>query len=367
MSKRLEIDKATLVKLYIKQGFSAHQIARQFNCWNTTILSHLKIYNIPVRNPKLPLCPDKSTLFDFYINQKLSPYSIAPLLKCEASTVRNWLFKYKIPVRQKNLINISSKQLKHLYHDRRLSLSQIGEELGCSPPGILKFFRKYEIPTRSTSESSKYFLKRKNFNGNKNLIAYMIGFRLGDLHIRKAHEIIRVGGGTTKLNQIELFKNLFGPYGVVYVGNQDKRGAWHPEVSLNKSFNFLLPKHERIPLSICKQESSFLNFLAGYTDAEGNIGCYPRGRFKITSYDYGILKDTGLCLKKFFGISPVYFLEKTKRINHNKDALSLILNNRKDLYKILTLLKPLLRHKKRRRDLLYTLKNVKTRLKLSNV
>ena len=189
----------------------------------------------------------------------------------------------------------------------------------------------------------------------------MIGFRLGDLHVRKSGKIIRVGGGTTKLDQVNLFKNLFNEYGVVYIGNQDKKGAWHPEVGLNQSFNFLVPKHEKIPLAIIKSKTSFLSFLAGYTDAEGNIGCYPRARFKITSYDYGILKSIGSGLEKYSNVKPVYFLEKTDRKTHNKDALSLIVNNMYSVYTLLSDLMPYLRHKKRKDDAVTTLESIKTR------
>src|SRR3989344_4199058 len=142
MSRRLEIDKETLIKLYLKQGLSAQQIAKQFNCWNTTILSHLRRHRIPVRNPKLPLRPDKSVLFDLYINQKLSPYSIAPVLKCEASTVRNWLLAYGFPIRKKNLIQISKKRLSYLYFKKRFTLKKIADLFGYTPSGLFGVFKK---------------------------------------------------------------------------------------------------------------------------------------------------------------------------------------------------------------------------------
>lgn len=366
MSVKINIPENNLRKLYISRDLSSARIAKIYKCERTAILNRLREYGIPVKQPKLALKPDKQALYNLYINKQLSPYSIAPILKCNPRTVRNWLLTYGFPIRKKNLIKISEKRLSDLYFGKRLSLKEMGHLLGYTPSGIFGVFRRYGVKLRNGSQSSKYHFLRFDFNGDNSQKAYMIGFRLGDLHVRRSGKIIKVGGGTTKLDQINLFKNLFSHYGVVYIGNQDKKGAWHPEVSLNQSFNFLLPKYERIPLSIRRSKTYFLNFLAGYTDAEGNIGCYPRGRLKITSYDYGILKDTGLCLKKFFGISPVYFLEKTDRVTHNKDALSLTLNSRGDLYKILTLLKPLLKHKKRKKNLLYALKNVKRRLILSH-
>lgn len=366
MSLKIKIDESGLRKLYIDRGLSSAEIADVYKCEKTAILNRLREYEIPVKQPKLALKPDKQALYNLYINKQLSPYSIAPIFKCDPGTVRNWLLAYNFPIRKKNLIKIPKKQLLNLYFNKRLSLKEIGDLFGYTPSGILGAFRRYRVKLRNSSQSSKYHFLRSDFNGNGSQKSYMIGFRLGDLHVRKSGEIIRIGGGTTKLDQVNLFKNLFNEYGVVYIGNQDKKGAWHPEVGLNKSFIFLLPKHQRIPASIRNSKKLFLHFLAGYTDAEGNIGCYPRGRLKIVSYDYGILKDIGWCLYRFFKVSPVYFLEKTSRVKHNQDALSLILNSRKDLYKILTLLKPLLKHQKRKGDLLSTLKNVKNRLKLAH-
>lgn len=365
MSLRIKIDENDLRKLYIDRDLSSAEIADIYKCEKTAILNRLRQYRIPIKQPKLALRPDKRYLYNLYINKKLSPYSIAPILKCNPKTVRNWLVNYGFPIRKKNLIKISKKQLLNLYFNKRLSLKEIGDLFGYTPSGIFGVFKRYGVKLRNGSQSSKYHFLRFDFNENDSQKAYMIGFRLGDLHVRKSGEIIKVGGGTTKLDQVNLFKNLFRHYGVVYIGKQDKKGAWHPEVGLNKSFSFLLPKHQRIPALIRNSKKLFLHFLAGYTDAEGNIGCYPRGRLKIVSYDYGVLKDIGWCLNRFFKVSPVYFLEKTSRIKHNQDALSLILNSRKDLYKILTLLKPLLKHQKRKGDLLYALKNVKNRLKLS--
>lgn len=361
MTKKLEIDKGLLFNLYIEKGLSTYEIAEKLNCWNTTIGQRLKEYEIPMRNPKKPLKPNRKLLSKLYIGKKLSPYKIADKFSCTSNTIRRWLMVYGITIRKKKLIKVSKGKLKYLYFDKRLSLSQIGNQLNCTPPGLLKIFRKFDLPLRSISESSKYYTSRHNFVGDDAIKAYIIGFRLGDLHIRRSNDLIEVGGGTTKRDQLMLFNDLFKNYGKVYIGNKDTRGAWHPEVYLNKSFKFLLPKYKKIPSWICESKTLFINFLAGYTDAEGNIGCYPRARLKIASYDYAILRGIARCLKNYFNIPCVFFLEKTDKASHNKDALSLTINTKVHLLKVFNLLKPCLKHGKRRHDLDMAIQNIKLR------
>lgn len=362
MSRKLEIKKNILYNLYIKKSLSTYKIARKFKCWNTTIGKRLKEYGIKLRNPKRALRPDRKFLRSLYIKEKLSTYVIAEKLKCNPGTVRKWLIIYRIPIRKKKFIKISKNYLENLYYKKRLSLKKIGKLQGFTAPGIFKTCRKFGMNLRTGPETSKYYLQRANFNNNKTSKAYLIGFRVGDLHVRQNYHLIKVGMGTTKKVQLKLFISLFKNYGKVYIGGQDKREAWHPEVYLNRSFNFLVPKYRKIPQWVCESKRYFLNFLAGYTDAEGNIGCYPRARFKLASYDYGILRDMGKYLKKYFQIFPTLNLEKNDRMIHNKDTLVLRINRMSSLLKILTLLKPLLKHKKRKNDLNIAIQNIKLRL-----
>jgi hypothetical protein len=49
---------------------------------------------------------------------------------------------------------------------------------------------------------------------------YLVGFALGDLRVRKIYqnsETIKVDCGSTKIEQINLIKNLFKKYGHVWI------------------------------------------------------------------------------------------------------------------------------------------------------
>lgn len=362
MTRKIEISERVLRNLYVKHGFSTYQIGRKYNCWNTTISSHLRIYGIQIRNPKKALRPNRRLLQGLYINKLFSPYKIAKQFDCSPSTIRNWIIEYGFPIRKKKLISISKEELKRLYYDKRLSLNEIGKKFGYTASGLFGVFKKLGFTLRTTSESSKYHSHRFNFNGVPTLKAYLIGFRIGDMHVRKGRHIIRVGFGTTKQDQVVLFEELFKKFGHVYIGEKDKKGAWHPEVALNKSFSFLLPKYRNIPRWIYQSKKHFFSFLAGYSDAEANIGCYPRARFKIASYDYGILRGIGRGMKKYLKISPVFFIEKTDRKTHNQDALSITINEMGNLARLLNTLKPLLKHKNRLNCIDIALENISRRI-----
>ena len=98
----------------------------------------------------------------------------------------------------------------------------------------------------------------------------MIGFRIGDLGVRKIYtnsKTICVASGSTVKEQIDLIKNLFEKYGKIWV--KTKKGKINIQINLNESFEFLLSK--KVPIWILNNEDYFLSFLAGFTDAEGCI------------------------------------------------------------------------------------------------
>ena len=115
--------------------------------------------------------------------------------------------------------------------------------------------------------------QKNDFSGNLREKAYLIGFRLGDLRVRKIwenSETIHVDCGSTIKEQIELIKNLFKDYGQVWISKPNKKGKVQMECYLNRTFEFLLSK--KIPEDLLKDKENFFAFLAGFTDAEGTIG-----------------------------------------------------------------------------------------------
>lgn len=365
--KRINISKKSLYSLYIKKRFSSQKIAKICHCEQSAILNKLRKYKILIRHPKKKINISIKELRKLYEEEKLSTYEIAKIFNCRSGTVYRYLKLYKIKTRPLKLVRITKDQLKDLYMKKKFPLSKIANIYRCCPVTILVKMKKYGILRRSISETSTRRLKN-NFNGALTEKAYIIGFRIGDLGVRKNYNLIVVGCGTTKLGQIKLIKALFEPYGPVYLTKKDKRGAFHIDCSLNRSFSFLLPKHDLIPNWVLRSKKNFFSFLAGYVDAEGSIGIYnKRAKFRIRSYDKKILYQfhnglQKLNIKSLFGMDKESHIDK-RGVIHRKDCWGITINERKSLLMLFILLEPLLRHEKRKKDLLKAKKNVILRLK----
>ncbi len=364
--RRVNISKDVLYSLYVKKGLSSRKIANICHCDQTPILNRLRKYNISIRYLCEKVDIPKKKLRKLYIDQKLSTYKIAKIYHCGPKTVYRYLKLYKIKTRPPKRINIPKDKLKDLYINKKYSLRRIAEIYNCDIVCIWSKMKKFGIPLRSISETSTRHLKI-DFNSDFTKKSYMIGFRTGDLGVRKNRNLIGLGCGTTKSEQIQLIKSLFSPYGPIWITKKDKRGAFHIDCSLNSSFSFLLPKHDSIPKWILKNKKNFFNFLAGYTDAEGNIGfCDGRARFRIRAYDREILKDINDKLHEF-NIGSLFRLDRKSGrdkwgVLRRKDCWAVIVNERESLLKLFNYLKPLLKHEKRKKDLLNGLKNVVARL-----
>ncbi|MBI5457050.1 hypothetical protein HY969_04915 [Candidatus Kaiserbacteria bacterium] len=360
------IPESKLRHLYEQRGWSLRDIGRKYDCDTGVIVRAFRKHGIQMRHPTAALSLDADDLRALYRGRKLSTYKIAARYGCDPKTVYRYLKLNSIATRPRKRISLNKKVLSTLYLNKKLSLSEIARQNGYSAPGILKKLRQHGIERRSISETSTKHQK-SDFIGGKKEKAYMVGFRVGDLGIRKKKNLIYVSSGTTKVAQSELIQNLFHSYGPVWIGKKDKRGAWNVSSSLNTSFSFLLPKHKHIPKWILKSNSYFFSFLAGYTDAEGNIYISDgRAKFRLRSYDKGILRDIHTSLRSK-GIGNLFGLVSNagtdeRGVKHNKDCWSVTINERRAISRLFMILLPLLRHQKRKEDAVAAMANVTNRL-----
>ncbi|MDO8514621.1 MAG: hypothetical protein Q7S50_03700 [bacterium] len=360
------IPKRKLRVLYGDRGFSLRSIARIYHCDPGVIARALRKYGITIRRPTASVSFDDFALRTLYSDRKLSTYQIAKQYGCDPKTVYRYLKRSGIPTRRRRQITLTKSTLRHLYLLERKSLDCIAKERGYSAAGILNKLKLYQIERRSLSEAGTKHQKT-DFNGDQKEKAYTIGFRLGDLGVRKRGNLIYISSGTTKIAQSKLIHDLFYSYGPVWIGKRNKRGAMNVSCSLNNSFSFLLPKHARIPEWIRRSPTFFFAFVAGYTDAEGNISITNgRARFRIRSYDKGILRDIKAGLERS-SIRSLFSLDRKAGIDargarRNKDCWSVIINEKQALYRLFIMLLPLLRHEKRKKDTEVASENVAKRL-----
>jgi len=285
---------------------------------------------------------------------------------------------------RKYKFNISKVELRNLYIEKKLSEYEIAKIFHCHQMTISRRLHEYNINTRTICKATLNRAKRsydkslKNFNGRLKEKAYLIGFRLGDLHVSRAGKntndpIIRVRVNSTKLEQIHLFRRLFSKYGYIWQGKVDRSGAISIRCYLNSSFSFLVPKEDCIKNWILKNSRYFISFLAGYIDAEGTFClCGGDGVFSIRSQDKEIIWQI------YFGLNKLGILCKKPKvarlagdidyrgIKNNKDAWCLTVYRKNSLLKLIDLIKSILKHPKRCKDMEIVRDNIMTRNKRYN-
>lgn len=143
----------------------------------------------------------KADLKDLYLNKALTTYGIAEFYNCSQGIVWKRLKEFNIKTRFPwNKVNLSKTKLRNLYVRNRLSTWQIEKRLKISRGTIYRKLIDYNIPVRNRAQSHIIY-PRKNFNENKTKKAYLIGFSIGDLRVRKVYknsETIHVDCGSTK-------------------------------------------------------------------------------------------------------------------------------------------------------------------------
>jgi len=355
--RKIEIPAGELRRLYEKQKLTTYKIANIFNCDPSVIQKRLKEYDIPTRRRVVKI--SKGELKLLYLRKNLSTYQIAKLYNCCPTSIYMKLRVWGIKTRPRKVVNIPKSVLHDLYIKKNLPLSHIARKYNCASSGLLRKMRKYGIKTRGLSEANMIYPKNK-FSGDMIERAYMIGFRLGDLYARRGKYQVIIKTNTTKIEQVNLIKNVYGKYGHFYC---KKTGhVFYVQCFLDKSFSFLVQKQDRIEEWIMKKDRLFFAFLAGYIDAEGNIGIYSgRARFRVGSYDKHILWQVYQKLEKL-NIHCKYRLEsKAGKYNQNKDFYRVSVNHKFSLMKLIECISPYLKHSKRFKDITIAKKNIMAR------
>lgn len=266
------------------------------------------------------------------------------------------------------LISIPKAKLKYLYWNEYLSPFKIAKIYNCNQVTVRTRMREYGIPKRSGSEARMRY-RKFDFSGDLIEKGYMLGFRLGDLNVyqtSKKSDLIVVRCNTTQVVQVKLIEEMFSRYGKVTIS----KGSISTNVQcfLNRSFDFLLPKNQKVPTWICKDVKTIAAFIAGYIDAEGNfILNQGRARFKIDSYDLGILRWIATTLNsRNISVKLRRIAKKgkffTKIYKFNKDLWRININDAISLLNFISYIKPFIKHKARLQNLMVCEMNIKLRI-----
>ena len=111
-------------------------------------------------------------------------------------------------------------------------------------------------------------------------------------------------------------------------------------------FFFLVAEKDVVEKWITTEYETAIAFIAGYIDAEGSFGVYnKRAKFRVGSYDKGILKQINNWLKQN-QIKSILELERKKKLGKNKNFWRITVNEARSLLILNRLLHRRIKHRK---------------------
>lgn len=294
---------------------------------------------------------------DLYLNKEMSSTKIARRYRCCKATVLKILKKRRIKRRPAGVprIETGNDELKRLYLDKKLSTRRIAEVIGCGRSTVHRKLMKMGV-TRDISTSHIRY-PRKAFSGDLGEKAYLTGFAIGDLRVRKVGKksrTIKIDCGSTKKEQIDLIHSLFSKYGRVWISRPTTKGRIQIEAFVGTSFGFLLDCRDNLEWIFSGRY--FLPFFAGFTDAEGSIFITNRkAAYSVGNYDHELLQRIRKKLLEY-GIEMRMYQNKRRYqiaggYMQKHRYWILTLHRKKELLKLFNILSPHIRHKKRRNDI----------------
>lgn len=103
-NKYLDEQKEEIIRLYVEEGKKYKDIANLYNVSTSSIAIRLKKWglNNPDKNRFKRIEITKEALYDMYWNKEMHPREIGDICGCSFSTIHNHMKKYNIPTRTKS-------------------------------------------------------------------------------------------------------------------------------------------------------------------------------------------------------------------------------------------------------------------------
>lgn len=307
-------------------------------------------------------------VLNLYSHKKISSSKIAEKYGCCKATILKRLRTADAKIRKAGVsrLKVSDNELKELYANKKLTTRKIAELFKCGRSTIHRKIAKLGIARDISVSHMKY--PRKPFSGSDVEKAYLLGFAIGDLRVRKVgkrSKTIKVDCGSTKNEQIGLIYGMFSKYGHVWIGKKTKSGKKQIEAFVGDSFDFLLDGRQKAAWAL--KGDCFAPFLAGFTDAEGSIFITNgKAAFSIGNYDEELLRllREGLLKRRIWPVR-IYRARKRYQIaggyKQKHHYWHLKINGKEQLLKLFNMLTPYILHEKRKEDIQKALKNIALR------
>lgn len=191
-TKRPELTKALLTKLYLQERKSTYAIA-EMTGWSSDTVRYQCIKHGIKRRPRAEhrkINIDKSLLQKLYLEERKSIETIAAILSCNPTTVLRRLKEYIIPVRDGRIEGLTKRLLQKLYVKEGRSTRDIGKLFGRSRFPVQSRCREFGIPLRKPRrmgiEIGEETLRRLYLAEDRSMveIAHVVGCCRRTLHNR---------------------------------------------------------------------------------------------------------------------------------------------------------------------------------------
>lgn len=147
--KKSVLDKNTLFDLYVIQKLQVKQICEYFGVSDTTIISNLKLHNIPLRKGKSDSCPDIKKLKELSDDNTLSNKDIATYFNTNLSKLNLWFNENNIQrtiVRNNEGKKPTKEELEEYY--KNSNQSELSRKYGVSVTTIKNWLTSYGIESK---------------------------------------------------------------------------------------------------------------------------------------------------------------------------------------------------------------------------
>ena len=147
---RLEIPKEALHKMHIVNHKSIRKIAEELGHDARTVRRHMVEHDVQIRQQTTTRRAEisRDTLHRLYVVDKKSSAQIAEQFGCSLETILNRLRQHGIPVRSPRLHRTLTKDVLHrMYVVEGKTARQIAKELDCGVAGVYAYLRKHGINT----------------------------------------------------------------------------------------------------------------------------------------------------------------------------------------------------------------------------
>jgi DNA-binding CsgD family transcriptional regulator len=144
-SRKINLNKSVLKKLYVKEGRSSKEVAEMLSCSPLTVLKRCKEYGIPLRGQSIKL--SKTLLQKLYVKEGKTIREIAKIQGCSFEPVRRKCKQFGIPLRKpgSKIVQIDESILRRLYVKEGKSMAEIAKAFNCVVSTVLKKVKQFGL------------------------------------------------------------------------------------------------------------------------------------------------------------------------------------------------------------------------------